>query len=169
MTLAALDLEKMDDAIAAADRFFDALKESIENGDYALINQARSSTKAFGLSVAGSREKAYDLLDLKDFAQNVEEEFAMKAGEGPVPEAEPIVEAVDHLVVRSAGNVEGAGGVSFYLPGDNRELFRTAQELYTDQEILSESYKDFVDSYTGNWLEESTFDCNYTCCILELE
>ena len=80
VTLAALDLEKMDDAIAAADRFFDALKESIENGDYALINQARSSTKAFGLSVAGSREKAYDLLDLKDFAQNVEEEFAMKAG-----------------------------------------------------------------------------------------
>ena len=158
VTLAALDLEKMDDAIAAADRFFDALKESIENGDYALINQARSSTKAFGLSVAGSREKAYDLLDLKDFAQNVEEEFAMRAGEEPVPEAEPIVEAVDHLVVRSAGNVEGAGGVSFYLPGDNRELFRTAQELYTDQDILSESYKDFVDSYTGNWLEESTLD-----------
>lgn len=29
VTLAALDLEKMDDAIAAADRFFDALKESI--------------------------------------------------------------------------------------------------------------------------------------------
>ena len=172
VTLAALDLEKMDDAIAAADRFFDTLKGSIEDGDYALINQARSSTKAFGLSVAGSREKAYDLLDLKDFAQNAEEEFALKAGGEPAPEAElhvkaggepapeaePLVEAVERLVVRSAGNVEGAGGVSFYLPGDNSELFGIAQELYTDQDILSESYKDFVDSYTGNWLEESTMD-----------
>ena len=68
------------------------------------------------------------------------------------------MEAVDSLVVRSTGNVEGAGGVSFYMPGDNKELFMMAQELYTEQDILSDSYKDFTDSYTGNWLEKSTTD-----------
>ena len=158
VTLAALDLGKMDDCLAAADMFFDSLNGSIENGGYTLINQARSRTKAFGLSAAGSREKAYDLLDLKDFAQKAEEEPAQQPTAAPAGTGEKLVEAVDSLVVRSTGNVEGAGGVSFYMPGDNKELFMMAQELYTEQDILSDSYKDFTDSYTGNWLEKSTTD-----------
>ena len=158
VTLAALDLGKMDDCLAAADMFFDSLNGSIENGGYTLINQARSRTKAFGLSAAGSREKAYDLLDLKDFAQKAEEEPAQQPTAAPAGTGEKLVEAVASLVVRSTGNVEGAGGVSFYMPGDNKELFMMAQELYTEQDILSDSYKDFTDSYTGNWLEKSTTD-----------
>ena len=144
VTLAALDLGKTENVIEAADGFFDAMKGTIDNGDYALINQARSRTKAFGLSVSESREDVPDLIDLRDFAQQAEHKAQ-----------EELAQAIDGMVVRASGNVEGAGGVSFYMPGDNKTLYSAVQDLYTEKEILSESYRKFVKSYTETWTKGS--------------
>ena len=143
VTLAALDLGKAESVIEVADGFFDAMKEIIENGDHALIGQARSRTKEFGLSVSGPQEEAPDLIDLRDFAQQVDPKVE-----------EELAEAIEGMVVRASGNVEGAGGVSFYMPGYNKTLYGSAQDLYTEKEILSESYWEFVKAYTESWTKD---------------
>ena len=142
VTLAALDLSKTDEVIGAADVLFEAMQKGISGGLYAQINQARSRAKAFGLSAAQSKEDAYDMIDLRD--------FAVKAGELFPEESGKLTEAVDSMVVRTSSNVEGAGGVSVYLPGDNRELYGVAQELYAQSEMLSGDYGEFVDAYTDS-------------------
>ena len=150
VTLAALDLAKTDEVIGAADELFFAMTEGIGKGKYASINQARRSAKTFGLSVAESGEDGMDMIDLKD--------FAAKAGELFPQESVKLAEAVDSMVVGASGNVEGAGGVSVYLPGDNRELYGIAQEIYGQGEILSETYEGFVDAYTKAWFAGSDTD-----------
>lgn len=150
VTLAALDLSKTDEVIGAADVLFEAMQKGIGGGLYAQINQARSRAKAFGLSAAQSKEDAYDMIDLRD--------FAVKAGELFPEESGKLTEAVDSMVVRTSSNVEGAGGVSVYLPGDNRELYGVAQELYAQSEMLSGDYGEFVDAYTDSWFAGSDTD-----------
>ena len=149
-TLAAMDLSKTKDVVASADRLFAAMQDGIENGDYAKLNQARSKTKAFGISVTGSKEGAYDLLDLGGFSENVSEFYP--------EESKAVNEALDQMIVNSTANVSGAGGISIYLPGDNQELYGVASELYSDEEILSESYQEFVSSYTDAWFAGSSTD-----------
>ena len=150
VTLAALDLSKTGEVIGAADDLFDAMREGIGSGKYALLNRARSRAKAFGLSAADTREDAYDMIDLRDFAGKVGEIFP--------EESEKLMKAVDGMVVRSSSNVEGAGGVSVYLPGDNADLYDVAQELYAEEEMLSDSYREFVETYTDSWKAGSSTD-----------
>ena len=149
-TLAAMDLSKTKDVVASADRLFTAMQDGIENGDYAQLNQARSKAKAFGISVTGSRDGAYDLLDLGSFSENVSEFYP--------EESKAVQDALDQMIVNSTANVSGAGGVSIYLPGDNQELYGVASELYSEEEMLSESYQEFVASYTDAWFAGSNTD-----------
>lgn len=150
VTLSALDLSKTDEVVSAADRLFAAMRADIGEGKYALLNQARGRAKAFGLSASDSKAEAYDLIDLRD--------LAVKTGSMYPEESGALEKAVDGMVVGFVSNVEGAGGVSIYLPGDNRELYEVAQELYTQEEILSDEYGEFVDAYTGEWFAGSDTD-----------
>ena len=150
VTLAALDLSRTGDVIEAADDLFDAMREGIGSGQYASLNQARSRAKAFGLSAADTREDACDLIDLRDFAGKVGEIFP--------EESEKLLQAVDEMVVRGSSNVEGAGGVSVYLPGDNADLYDVAQQLYAEDEMLSDPYREFVETYTEYWKGGSNTD-----------
>ena len=150
VTLAALDLSRTGDVIEAADDLFDAMREGIGSGQYASLNQARSRAKAFGLSAADTREDACDLIDLRDFAGKVGEIFP--------EESEKLLQAVDEMVVRGSSNVEGAGGVSVYLPGDNADLYDVAQQLYAEDEMLSDPYREFVETYTDYWKAGSNTD-----------
>ena len=150
VTLAAMDLSKTEAVIGAADALFTAMREEIGRGKYASLNRARSGAKAFGLSAADTKEEAYDMLDLRDFAGKVRGMFP--------EESEKLLRAVDELVVRASSNVEGAGGVSVYLPGDNRELYEVAQDLCAEKEMLSEAYRSFVDAYVSSWKAGSDTD-----------
>ena len=150
VTLAAMDLSRTDAVIESANALFTAMNAGIEEGKYAELNQARARTKAFGLSAANGREDAYDLLDLRDFAENVS---------GLYPEeSQKIREALDEMIVRCTSNVTGAGGVSIYLPGDNIELYGVSEELYAENTALSPEYSAFVDSYMDSWIEGSNTD-----------
>ena len=150
VTLAAMDLSRTDQLIESANTLFAAMKAGIENGNYPELNQARAKTKAFGLGAASGKEDAYDLLDLRNLAENVS---------GLYPEeSRGIMEALDEMVVRSTSNVSGAGGVSIYLPGDNLELYGVSEELYSEDTSLSPEYSAFVASYMDSWIEGSNTD-----------
>ena len=157
VTLSALDLSKTDEVVSAADGLFAAMRADIGKGKYALLNQARGRAKAFGLSASDSKAEAYDLIDLKD--------LAAKTGSMYPEESGALEKAVDAMVIGSVSNVEGTGGVSIYLPGDNRDLYEVAKELYTKEEILSDEYGQFVDAYTGEWF--AGIDADWTLADLQ--
>ena len=150
VTLAAMDLSRTDMLIDSANTLFGAMKTGIDQGNYPELNQARAKTKAFGLGAASGKEDAYDLLDLKNLAENVSELYP--------EESRGILEALDEMVVRSTSNVSGANGISIYLPGDNLELYGVSGELYSEESSLSPEYSAFVTSYMDSWIEGSNTD-----------
>ena len=150
VTLAAMDLSQTDAVIESTNALFTAMKKGIEEGKYAELNKARSHTKAFGLSAASSKDDAYDMLDLRDLAENVSDLYP--------EESKGVSEALDQMLVGYTSNVTGANGVSIYLPGDNLDLYNVSGELYSQESALSAEYTDFVSSYMDSWIEGSNTD-----------
>ena len=153
ITLAAMDLSALGDAVKSVNALFDVMSEGIEEGEYAALNRARGKTKAFGLSVSGTREGAYDLLDLRNLAENLKDLYPGECAD--------VTASLDRMIVRSTANVSGAGGVSIYLPGDNQELYSVSGQLYTAEASLSEPYREFVDAYMDAWTEGVNTDWGF--------
>ena len=149
-TLSVMDLSKTDELTGSVDVLFDAMKEEIAAGGYAEINQARSRAKSFGLSAVESIEEAYDLIDLRDFAGQLEEYYP--------EECAAVTKSLDKMVIYSTSNVKGASGVSIYLPGNNKTLYELSGELSEDRDLLSLRYQSFVESYADEWLNEGVID-----------
>lgn len=150
VTLSAMDLSKTEDVEEAVNMLFAVMEQGIGEGRYASLNKARSRTKAFGLGATESIEEAYDLLDLQDYALQLEEMYP--------EESAAVTEAVDGMIIHSISNVEGTGGMSIYVPGNNKALFNASGELRADKEKLSPQYQSFVESYTNEWFGESEID-----------
>ena len=146
ITLAALDLSKLDPLLEAVDTLFVTMDGDIDRGNYAAVNKARSRSKAFGLSAVSGKGNAYDLIDLLDLAENLKDRYPT--------EYQKILNALQETVIAHAANVQDAAGVSVYLPGDNSTLYAVSQEIYAEEDVLSEPYRSFVDSYTDAWLKD---------------
>ena len=146
ITLSALDLSKADTLFEAVDDLFAVMDADIDRGNYAHLNKARSRSKAFGLSAASGKSDAYDLIDLLDLAENLKDRYP--------DEYKKVKNALDETVVASAANIGSTGGVSVYLPGDNSSLYAVSQEIYGEEDVLSGPYRNFVESYTDEWLKD---------------
>ncbi|MBQ5755793.1 MAG: hypothetical protein IIV88_00895, partial [Erysipelotrichaceae bacterium] len=146
ITLSALDLSKADTLFEAVDDLFAVMDADIDRGNYAHLNKARSRSKAFGLSAASGKSDAYDLIDLLDLAENLKDRYP--------DEYKKVKNALDETVVASAANIGSTGGVSVYLPGDNSSLYAVSQEIYSEEDVLSGPYRNFVESYTDEWLKD---------------
>ena len=146
VTLSALDLTKSDVLFKAVDELFSAMDTDIDGGNYAALNKARSRSKAFGLSAVSGKGSAYDLIDLLDLAENLKDRYP--------GQYESIKKALNEVVVAETANVGSAAGVSVYLPGDNSSLYAVSREIYGEEDILSGSYRNFVESYTDEWLKD---------------
>ena len=146
-TLSVMDLSKTDEVTESIGLLLDAMSGGIGEGKYARINKARSKVTAFGLDAVDSLDAAYDLLDVQDFANRMKEMYP--------EESERAADAVSQMVLYSKSNVEGAQGVSFYLPGNNKSLFRVSEDLYAEGTPLPKQYSSFVDTYTDEWFSET--------------
>ena len=143
-TLAAVDLSQVPAAVNAVNALMEKMNQDIGEGYYAELNQARANTKAFGLSAASGKENAYDLIDLKHLAENLSDRYP--------EETANIINTLSQMVVSESTNIDHTGGLSIYLPGDNSELAGLADELYTEETVLSAPYKNFVNAYKEEWL-----------------
>ena len=150
VTLAAYDLAQTDTVVGALDALFDAMSDEIGEGNYPSLNRARNDAKAFGVSAAGSRNAAYDLIDIRDFAEKVADLYPDESG--------ALTKALDAMVVHATSNVQGGGGISVYLPGDNPDLYDAAKTLYLGEQSLSDPYTRFVDAYTEKWFAANDVD-----------
>ena len=123
VTLACYDLSKTEPVVTALDNLMSAMTDSIADGGYGDISRARRASKAFGLTSAGGRASALDLVDLGDFAEHIQGKFP--------DETAALKDSLSHMVVRSHSNVDHVNGVSLYIPGDNLELYETYCQLET--------------------------------------
>ena len=157
VTLSCMDLSKVDSTVAAMNGLFAAIGEDLETERYAEVFRRRGDTKAFGLAAVESKGEGYDIIDLKDFAEQLSALYP--------EESEALRAAVDELVTVSHSNVDRAGGVSFYFPGDNQKLYREAgRETYTDLTV-SEEYRSFLNAYSGKWLGSADVDWTFPAFV----
>ena len=147
-TLSVMDLSKTEELMGAVDTLLEAMDTLVNNGDYVVINRARSRAKAFGLIASESPEESYDLVDLRDFTEQLK---------GICPEeCAAVSQALDDMIIHAASNVRNTGGVSIYLPGNNKALYERSEELSAGRELISLQYRTFVKSYTDEWFHEGT-------------
>ena len=159
VTLSCMDLTKVDSTVSAMNGLFAAIGADLETERYTEVFRRRGDTKAFGLAAVESKGEGYDIIDLRDFAEQLSELYPA--------ETKAITSAIDELVTVSYSNVDHTGGVSFYFPGDNKKLYREAgQEAYTDRTV-SEEYRSFLTAYSGKWLGGTEVDWTFPAFVTE--
>ena len=151
-TLSVMDLSKTEEVVNSVSKLFDIVNKGVQGGEYARINQARSKAKSFGLGAVEYIEAAYDLIDLKDFTFQLQALYPS--------ECAAVANALDRMGIHSTSNVEGAEGVSIYIPGNNKSLFNVSKELIADNDPISSEYESFVESFAEEWFAESEIDWN---------
>ncbi len=142
-TLSWVDLEALDDLVAALDGVWSLMREDLEAGGYASLARSRNRTKRFGISAVSDRGSSFDLVDLGHMLDQLGEDYAEV-----VAAAE---QALDKAVVRQVTNIEGAGGLSLYYPYDNKNLYQQGGNLY-DFSSLMGAYHNYMDLFTRQWL-----------------
>lgn len=147
-TLSVIDLSKTDLVVDSVNALFTVMEQGIHKGDYAKIKHARSRTKEFGLGAVKTIYESYDLVDLKDFTDQLKDFYP--------DECTKVSKAIEQAVTYSASNVDRACGISIYVPGNNSELYDSSSELAGENASISDEYKAFVETYSEKWLSGST-------------
>lgn len=143
-TLAVLDLGCADRLTAALDDLF-AAAEPDALLQFDRFAAKRANTRAIARSTTGSE---YDLVDLRDLASALAEDYPEQAG--------ALLAATDEMVLHNATNAEGLSGLSLYYPFFNKSYYtRSWAEDYRTLGIF-DSYLAFLDAYAVNWLYEGS-------------
>lgn len=150
VTMAAVDLEKASVFLDAVDTLALCLQKDAEGGSYAKVNQARMRSKALGLGASGSRGNAYDLVDVGDLCRNLNGLHTK--------ETQAVLDAMRGCMTAWTGNVDGANGLSIYLPGDNEELYQDFEKKGMQDTVVSEAYRSFLRAYTSARDHEAEVD-----------
>lgn len=137
-TLSAADLSGMGKVVEAVNALSLKMKAEIEEGGYSYLRGVRGQTREFG------RGRSYDLIDLSHFAEQLADRYPAEAGN--------LQNAVREMIVARTGNVPEAGGLSLYLPSENRELLEAAGKFMNEDTDLSPVYRGFMDVYEEKWL-----------------
>ena len=150
ITLSLTDLSMVSKTSAALESLFKKMANGLKTGDYSEIQKSRASAKNFGVvETRSSGFYYYDLVDLKDFVEQVSDLYPA--------EASSVLGCLDDLVVWQTASVEHAGGVSIYYPSQNKGQFEKL--AYTYKSISSsDAYIDFLDGISSAWLYSKSRD-----------
>ena len=157
LTLACLDLTKMDELIEAFNSYFDEMKSSLDGGGYQSLSVQRSNMKSFGESPS-SRGWSLDMVDLGN--------LIALGGEDYEEQATALETALDSFVKINQANVSDACGISLYYPYDGlRTYAQLGSEKYKSFD-RSASYVSYMDTYVRTWSEgwlksDNTVEENY--------
>ena len=148
ITLALMDLRKTDALVDSIDALVGNMEEGIAGQSFPELARKRTNTKMFGLR--DSRATAYDLLDIRDLAQKMEEQY---------PDAAlNVTKALQEMIVYSTDEVEGACGLSMYFPGENRELYEAVSSGENGNPYISENFAEFARRYAEKWTTAADVD-----------
>ena len=147
VTLACLDLGKVEKVSAAMDELFGVMSGDLGEGRYSRLARIRDNTKRYGMSGVTSKGDSLDLVDLAGIARGVSQLHER--------EAQALLDAIEEMVVYKDGNVSDACGVSVYYPYDNQRYFLRAGKYVYETITSSEGYRTYVADFTDIWLSGS--------------
>ena len=150
ITLALIDLSKIDPLIEAVDGLAVKMEEQLSAGEFAGLSRLRRESRAFGLTAVKSRSNGFDLIDLHSLSREMDEKSPA--------ESEAVRLALADAVVSHVTNVEDTGGLSLYFPGENMELYRASEGMLSGSGAVSETYDRFIQSYAERWTASSLTD-----------
>ena len=150
ITLALIDLSKIDPLIEAVDGLAVKMEEQLSAGEFAGLSRLRRESRAFGLTAVKSRTNGFDLIDLQSLSREMDEKSPA--------ESEAVRLALADAVVSHVTNVEETGGLSLYFPGENMELYKAAEGTLSGSGAVSETYDRFIRSYAERWTASSMTD-----------
>ena len=154
LTMACVDLGKIDALLESMDVFFNPLGSTISDKTFSDVSGVRKASTGFGQAVRAVGEDGYDLVDLGDLISR----FGKEDGE--------LRQALQDTVVVSRSNREGAGGLSVYHPFVNkRKYLESWRDDYRALEF-SDGYARYLERFgamlTGeelvDWSNLSTLD-----------
>ena len=148
ITLALMDLRKTGALVDSIDTLVSNMEEGIAEHSFPELARSRTNTKMFGLR--DSRATAYDLLDIRDLAQKMTEQYPDAAND--------VTKALQEMIVYSTDEVEGACGLSMYFPGENRELYEAVSADGNRNSYISESFAEFARRYAEKWTTAADVD-----------
>ena len=151
VTLAAIDLSKVEALQNTIARTAKHLNEQMDKGGFPELQGIRRDAKSFGLT--GGREDAdafaYDLVDIGSLADGLE---AIDADH-----AVQIRDALEDMVIRQTSNVDETHGVTLYYPNDNRRQYYEMQDTY-EQLNLNLEYLKYLKRISRAWRESEPHD-----------
>ena len=148
ITLALMDLRKTGSLIDSINTLVDRMEDGLAEHNFPELARKRTNTKMFGLR--DSRATAYDLLDIRDLAQKMTEQYPEVVAD--------VTKALGEMIVYSTDEVEGACGLSLYFPGENRELYEAFSSNGNENLYISENYAEFIERYTEKWTTAADVD-----------
>lgn len=147
LTLACIDLAKIDGIEDAMNRLFDKLDGFVDPARFSQLSNLRRDANSLGRSTTGSD---YDLADLHHLAQ----QYAQLAPE----EAGELITAVEQAVTYQRGDAENRCGLSVYCPYYNKDYYKSKWgETYAELGF-SKSYASYLSDYADVWLGEALAD-----------
>ena len=147
-TLACFDLSKTAELEDAMAKLFSAAGKDVSQ-NYNTLTVRRVETRALGRATTGSE---YDLIDLKDMADNLSEIYS--------DECDALVAAIDSMIITNSTNAEKCCGMSLYYPFFNKGYYEKEwKEAYSELGVFPE-YLGYLSSYADIWLENDFLE-NY--------
>lgn len=138
LTLACLDLRHVREVKDALGGRFAKLAKNMDADSFIRIEGQLVKSAAFGKPLKGFGEKGYDLVDLGDLTDRLE---------NPDGDNAAMRKALDSLVVYNRSNLDGATGVSVYHPCYNIDEFMSEWRQDYKHLSVSESYAHYIDTY----------------------
>ena len=135
-TLSLLDLTKIDELEDSLNNLFKEVDVSLSNNGYSKIVSSITRAKSFGYA---GYEQSYDLIDLSEVADELEDQYGEKA--------EKLSQCIDDVVIYQKTNVEGANGLSIYYPYYTKSLLNQFLEIYDTLNFANE-YTQFLNNYS---------------------
>ena len=137
LTLACIDLGKVDDVIAALDPVFLPLSRTLDNERYQAVSARRMKTIGFGKAQPDDLSSGYDLVDVRDMVESLE----------PTEDTGLLLEKLDGAVVYNRANEDGANGLTVYYPFENKTRFTTEWRERYAAYSFSAGYQAYVEAF----------------------
>ena len=140
-TMACYDLSYVDELVSDLNAFYDSLRSNMGE-NYYLIAGARNNSYSYGSISCGSREEAYDLVDLVSFIEELKNSYSAEAGKA--------LEDINKMMCYSKSGTSFKNGLSIYFPYDNKYLFYQLGESVISDISISSNYTAFVRDFFNN-------------------
>lgn len=142
VSLSLLKLNKVENVEKSIDELFNSIEKGLLD-EFSTISRTRNNSKSFGK--IANEEYYYDLVDLKDFINQLPEKYYEKVNS--------LKASLEDLVVYQKTDLKDTYGVSIYFPYENKKEIKNSMAIYSSIDFV-ESYLNFVSEFatklTGN-------------------